>query len=341
MATAVGSMPHKDAAAACRFIITNFKDIPFWPQLPKMSFNENMYVQYSEGFGAFTIDRDNKKIYLDRSKDVERSIEELYEHFLAGDTDYFKISNAFAAGLYALPEALGGKREGIKFIKGQIIGPVSLGLSVTDNERRALVYDNEIMNALLKLLAMKARWQIRHLAREGKVIMSLDEPYLASMGSAYTAVKKDDITAWLGEIIEAIHDEGALAAVHCCGNTDWPVLLGTEADIISFDAYNYSDAISLYPGDIGDFLARGGVLAWGIVPTSEEELVKENSQRIGDRLKEAFSLLTRKGIKRETLILQGLLTPSCGTGLLSEALAEKAHLMTCEVSARIKSRRIY
>lgn len=331
---AIGSLPHRDVARACSFVLDNFNQMPFWPQLPKASFNENMYVQFSQGLDAFVIDGEAKKIYLDRSDDVSAAIEKLYEHFLSEDIDYFKISEDFARGFYALVRLLKERPKEIKFIKGQMIGPVSFGLSVTDEARRALIYDSEVMSALVKLLVMKARWQARRLEEFARTVIFLDEPYLTSVDSAYTLVKKDDIIKWLNEIIDALHLEGALTGIHCCGNTDWPLLLKTKVDIVNFDAYNYSEAISLYPRDIDSFLARGGVLAWGIVPTSAEELEKEDLKSMQAKLAAAFGLLEKKGIERNRLVSQGIVTPSCGTGLLSEELAEKAHLLTCEIAKR-------
>ena len=58
---------------------------------------------------------------------------------------------------------------------------------------------------------------------------------------------RDDTVAKLGEVIEAVHAEGALAGVHCCGNTEWPILIDAGVDILNFDAFDYGDTILLYP----------------------------------------------------------------------------------------------
>ena len=56
--TIIGSMPHADPQKACSLIVRYLKDIPAWPQLPRRSFLENMYVQYSEGFPGAVIKND-------------------------------------------------------------------------------------------------------------------------------------------------------------------------------------------------------------------------------------------------------------------------------------------
>jgi len=125
----------------------------------------------------------------------------------------------------------------------------------------------------------------------------------------------------LNSIIDGIHSKDSLAGIHCCGNTDWSVIAGTKADIINFDAYLYADNLSLYSEDIKRFLKRGGYLAWGIVPTSEDAL-KETSKSLFEKLSLHIENLEKKSIDRGLIISNSLLTPSCGMGTLSENLTE-------------------
>ncbi len=84
----------------------------------------------------------------------------------------------------------------------------------------------------------------------------------------------------LDEVFTAIHAEEALAGVHCCGNTDWSVLLATQVDILNLDAYNYLEYLALFPMELREFLDRGGVVAWGIVPNNDE-IFKDNPRESG------------------------------------------------------------
>ena len=83
---------------------------------------------------------------------------------------------------------------------------------------------------------------------------------------------RDDTVAKLGEVIEAVHGEGALAGVHCCGNTEWPILIDASVDIINFDALDYGETILLYPEPMKAHLKAGKVLAFGIVPTNSAKI---------------------------------------------------------------------
>ena len=136
------------------------------------------------------------------------------------------------------------------------------------------------------------------------------------------------------EIMAKHQDQGALVGIHCCGNTDWSLLLKTKADIINFDAWGFFDRVLLYRQALEDFLFRDGILAWGIVPTSEFT-GKETVEGLRGKLEEQFHELSQKGIPEKTLRERCLLTPSCGMALMPEADAEKAMTLLSELSRRM------
>ena len=58
--TAMGIMPHTDIERALEVALS--LDIPFWPQLPKVSYFEDMYVQALEHFPGVRIDEAHRRI---------------------------------------------------------------------------------------------------------------------------------------------------------------------------------------------------------------------------------------------------------------------------------------
>ena len=318
-ATGVGSVPLKDADAACRLILEDFKEIPFWPQLPRLSFLENMYVQYSETLPGLVLDEDSKTIHIDTSR-VASEIENVYQKYLESDLEFFKISESHAKGLYKFTEIMKDPPKGIKFVKGHITGPVSYALFLTDQNKKSVIYDKDLFEVLTKVLVMKARWQIRWLKKLfPKVIIFIDEPYLVTIGSSFINIDPGESLAKIDEVANAIKSEGALAGIHCCGNTDWSMLLKRDIDILNFDAYNFMKEFSLYTADIKNFLGKGGTIAWGIVP-SAEAFDNETTKTLVEKLKSALKLLTDKGVEEEAI--SSLVTTSCGVGSLDEKRAK-------------------
>ena len=88
---------------------------------------------------------------------------------------------------------------------------------------------------------------------------------MTGMGSSeFISISSREVARSFSEVIEAVHLEGGLAGVHVCGNTDWSVVLGSSADIVSFDSYTYFDRFMLYPDHIRRFFESGNIIAWGI-----------------------------------------------------------------------------
>ncbi len=224
-------------------------------------------------------------------------------------------------------------------VKGHVTGPLSWGLTVTDENKRAILYHEVLGDAVPKLLKLKAAWQEKELKKiSRKTIIFVDEPYMSAYGSSVAAgafARPEKIAEMIDEVFDGI---SGLKGIHCCGNTDWSVLLKTKLDILNFDAYNYAQSLSLYPDEIKKFIARGGCIAWGIVPNSAESLTKETVASLKDRLEEAMAPFTRNGIRFKDLVTQSLLTPSCTLASLSEEGAEQALKLLTELSAEMRKR---
>jgi hypothetical protein len=318
--TGIGSLPFKDPDTACRIVFDNFKTIPFWPQLPRISYKEHMYCQFSEKLPGVVINENKKTIYVD-SKKAASSIEAVYQKYLEADIEYFKISESYAEGFYRFLDLFEKNDSGAQFVKGHVTGPVSFALSVTDENKKAIIYDDDLFDVATKILSMKARWQIRRLKTlKEKVIIFIDEPYLVSIGSGFINLPLEGVIKALDEIASSIRLEGAVSGLHCCGNTDWSALLKRGIDILNFDAYNFMKEFCIYAEDIKSFTKSGGTIAWGIVPSSEA-IDKETTAAIAKNLKDGLQILADKGVEKK--MISSLITPSCGLGTLDEKRAEK------------------
>ena len=328
--TAIGSMPHANPDEACSIIMKCLPDIPAWPQLPMRSPEENMVIQFSEGFPGIVIKGD--KIHIEPSADFDSELEQIYIDCEQGNAHKYGISTEYAAGLYAFLS----KATGSKIVKGQVTGPVTWGLTVTRQDGLGILYDDTLAETAAKFLRLKASWQ-ENILREisPNTIIFVDEPYLVSLGSVFTPIPEEKVPVLLEEVFRGIK---GIKGLHCCGNTNWSVLLDTEIDILSFDAYNYTSSLNTHSDKVKSFLERGGSIAWGIVPNEEEALAKESLSSLRDRLEEAMAPFTRDGVKFRQLIAQGLITPSCGLESLSPEVASRALELTAKLSHDLRSR---
>ncbi|MFH0913045.1 MAG: methionine synthase [Candidatus Omnitrophota bacterium] len=336
LVTGIGSLPHQDPDKAIDLVFKYAPNIPFWPQLPKRDIREGMLAQFSENLPCLKVAREG--LFFSTLGDKEKELEAFYERVIANDVDYFKISQDFALGLYRFYQRLEqADSKTIEFIKCHITGPFTFAASIKDEQTRALLHDPVFMQVILKGLTMKALWQIKFFKKFGKkIIMFVDEPYLSCFGSAYTSINREDVIRQLGELTLAVKSEDVLLGVHCCGNTDWSIFTDTKTlDIINFDAFGFLDKLVLYAANLKDFLNRGGILCWGIVPT-QELTDKETAGVLIKKINEGIDILTKKGLDRDLLLDRLLLSPSCGLGTLDIQKTEKIFKLLMEISLSIR-----
>jgi len=328
--TAIGSMPHTNPDEACSIVMKYLSDIPAWPQLPRRSPEENMVNQFSEGFPGVIIKGD--KIHVEPSANFESKLEQIYIDCEQDNAREYGISTEYAAGLHAFLS----KATGSKIVKGQVTGPITWGLRVTSQDGLGILYDETLAETAAKFLRLKASWQ-ENILREisPNTIIFVDEPYLVSLGSVFTPIPEEKVPVLLEEVFRGIKGTKGL---HCCGNSNWSVLLDTKIDILSFDAYNYVSSLSTHSDKVKSFLERGGNIAWGIIPNDEEALAKESLSSLRDRLEESMALFTRDGVGFKQIIAQGLITPSCGLASLSLEAANQALELTAKLSHDLRSR---
>jgi hypothetical protein len=293
-----------------------------------------MEAQYSEAFPNVVIDDSKEKMYFDTGKESTAELEGFYESYMEENLDHFKISAEFSRGIYAMVKRLSADRpSSVQFFKSQVTGPVTFGLATVDENKRALYYNDVYRDVVIKGITMKARWLLDKFKGLGyKQICFVDEPILTGFGSStYVSVHREDVVRDLNEVVEVVHADGALVGTHCCGNTEWPILMDAGVDIISFDAFEFGDTIGYYPDQTKKFLENGGVLAWGIVPTSDK-IAEATADSLIAKLKERITHLASKGINENLIWEKCLLTPSCGTGSLPVEHSEKVFYTLAEVS---------
>lgn len=341
LATGVGSVPHTNPRGALDQMFENFSEFPYWPQLPRRDFRENFYTQMMQDMVCVQVDLPHEFIgaVIDDSKMTQA--EQFYARYLEDDPNLFAMQPDNAMCLYALRDEH-ARLNNARWLKGQMAGPISMGLKVVDQNLKPMLYDDVLRDVLVKHIARKAQWQEQFLmdvaathASPLPTIVFVDEPSLALIGASMVALNRDDVVRELEEVFAGLR---GLKGTHCCGNTDWSMLLQTSVNAISFDAYTYAENLALFADDVKKFLDRGGVLAWGIIPTVEEQIAQETTASLVARLDAGIALLVKKGIDRDLLYERALITPACGLGTISEAFAERALALTRDVSRTIRAR---
>jgi methionine synthase II (cobalamin-independent) len=334
MPIGIGSLPHKDPFRATEIILHYFPESPFWPQLSSRDFREGMLTQFTEGMPGAAMD--GEKVYFHSPFIPASEWERFYEASSEGHLENFTVGKEYASGFHAFLELIKSKKP--LLVKGQITGPITFGLGVSDEKKIPILYDPDLKEMLLKIIASKARWQEKKLeeaAPGAETLIFFDEPILSGYGSISMNLGKEEIIECLNRAISTLQ---GLSGIHICGATDWSIIIETRIKVIHFDAYRYFPNMLAYASELKNFLIDGGILGWGIVPSEEEFLKVETTSSLIASLEEKIGLLIKEGIPEEFLIKSSLLSQSCGLASISVELAKKALRLTRDLSFEMKRR---
>lgn len=338
---AIGSLPHNNLEDAMELVETNFNKIPFWPQLAKISKNEDMILQFLENMPSFFVDKD----YLDTECDeFFENIEQFFADYEEIETDNEIIEKYAVNTSISFPRFLEFvKNTKPKFAKGQVTGPFTLSTTLVDKNGKCAFYDETLREIIVKTLTLKALWQIKQIKKVNPTatpIIFIDEPSISQLGtSAFITISQDEVVEMLKAVSDLIKEHGGLSAIHCCGKCDWRVPINAGVNIINLDAYSYAENLSTFSNDIKKHLETGGKIAWGVIPTLDSKALEElDLDKAIKVFENAVKYLTKKGINEKIIIENSLITPSCGAGSLSKELAEKAMNLTKQLSDKLKER---
>ncbi len=350
--TAMGIMPHTSVERALELVME--MDVPFWPQLPKVTYYEDMYAQVSDGFPGIHVDVENERV----SFDTTRFLQELgaYSERLE-DIGSFELSPEYSVVFHRFLE-----KDLSKYIsiRGQSTGPVSFGFKIVDENLKPIIYNDEVRSLLYDFIQRKVNAQYRQMrAVHPEAFVWVDEPGLGWVFNSLSGYNDVQVKEDYHNFIAGI--EG-LKAIHLCANVNLPYLLELGLDMLSFDAYQLQTMPKGYSDAVAKFIEDGGCIAWGIVPTDSATLEQETPETLAQRITDYWRVVAdNTGISGEQIARQSLIAParcclknisaalevegsceqkggSCTISSVEERIAEQAFSHLWEISDILKHR---
>lgn len=345
LATGIGSLPFVDPADALSLILEDMPEAPHWPQLPLRDRREHFVYQFLQPLVAsgLLVFHDQRWTFDRSSETNAECLTRFYTSCLPAEEGRPECLRSFlpspeaASGFHSFlnlqPESLSKAR----YVKGQIAGPLTIALELKDEKGRPAYYQNDLRDTIVRTLALNARTQAEELSRFGRTPMVfVDDPAVSAWGSQHhLALNRKDILDDLDFIYKSIRSAGAIAGIHSCEAVDWSLLMESQVQVLSLDAYRFGLSLIPYREDLHQFLELGGVVAWGMVPTLDDPF-EESADSLLQRLFALWDDLFDQGPSRETVIRQSMITPACGTGLLTVDQARRIYRLTADVSKGIR-----
>jgi hypothetical protein len=307
----IGSLPHRDLDRAIEFAL-DATVIPTIPTLPKRSPAEGMVVQSMLGIPGVTVGQ-----YGSIAVDVQR-----IDPSVAVTTDL--QHDAFGAFRAFLAAAAGQ----VEVVKWQMVGPVTLGMALT----RAGVPDELAFDVAVGAV----RSHLQHLldAVEAALpgcnqVVFIDEPEMAHASEPTFPLAPDTAIDLVSGALAAIETR-ATSGLHVCDDADWPSLIAAGPQIVSLPV---NASVVASAGYLQQFLARGGIVAWGAVSTGGP--IASTVERPWRRLSELWCRLVERGCDHVLLRQQCLISPQCELGMHTPSVVERVHLIAAELGRRV------
>ena len=223
-----------DVDAACRMMIRYFPECPTPPGPARGGLRG-----FIAGMPCVWAVSKKKQIVYELSG-REDELAQFYDRYMAEDLDYFAIPPESAGGLYKLAEMYKEKQlPELKLIHFAVPGIFSWGLSMMDESGTPALYNDTMRDVMIKLMAVKAKWQQREIK---KLFPGIPTLFMIANGGLTVYVSASGVGKWedakeiYNEVLAAVD---ATTAIHCCANFDWPLLMQTNTDIIHFDAHHF------------------------------------------------------------------------------------------------------
>lgn len=311
IATGIGSLPHRDAAEAAAFSLRAMA-LPAIPSLPKRSPAEGMIAQAMVGIRGITVGQ-----YGSIAVDARR-----IEPMAPVRTD---LAHDAFGGFRAFLAAAQGRQAPVKW---QFVGPVTLGLAML----RAGVPLHDAFEASVRAV----RGHVQHLIEVVDTalpgcpqLVFIDEPSLGELMQPGFPIAPDTAIDLVSGALAAI-EPSAVAGLHVCATADVATLLAAGPAVLSIPAT--TDLVDA-AGYLIRFLEDGGWVAWGAVPTDGP--IVTSAERPWRQLSELWCKLVERGADPGMLRHQAMITPACGLGLHTPAVADRVHRLCAEISRRV------
>jgi hypothetical protein len=306
-------------------VVSEFSpEVPFWPQLPQISERENIIRQGVDAIAEHVKLRSEGYGYQVKEGRIDALLEAL--HRSSGE-----LTPGNAAGFAAFEAALSsGTFASAIAVKGQVEGPITLSAYLF-HQGRPFLSDPALFSAIAFHVSQIICWQIERLRTVGlPVLLFVDEPALCLQATTANALSEQKMLDGLAAILEDVRSRGAYAGLHCCASSPLERMCRVKPDIFSFDADEGLDAFFSNSHAL-DFVHKGGIVAYGIVPT-RTGINAADSARIFLRWLHAAS---QAGDPQE-FAQRSMITATCGLGLLSESCVAESFGVAHAISKMIR-----
>ncbi|MFM2070674.1 MAG: hypothetical protein RLZZ623_937 [Actinomycetota bacterium] len=324
----IGSLPHRDLAEGVEFALRATR-IPTIPSFPRRSPAEGLNIQAMLGIDGITVGQYGSiSVDVNRIDPLAPVLTDLQHDAFAGFRAFLAAASARSGPVADGVGGAGGAGGAVETVKWQLVGPVTLGLSLM----RAGVPDHVAFDVAVRAVRahIGSLLDAVDAALPGcRQMVFIDEPDMTELTDAGFPLAPETAIDLVSGALAAI-EQRAVSGLHVCGEADWPSLIAAGPQVL---AVPVRPSLVGSAGYLQQFIARGGVVAWGAVRTDGP--IASTVERPWRQLSDLWCQLVERGCDHQLLRQNSLITPECGLGMHTPSVGERIHRITTELGRRV------
>lgn len=335
----VGNLPYEDVSLTIKMMLKLYESLPYLAFLPKISNTDNVIdVTLTNLSGVVSKE---KRYYLtnniEKFKQISLYLDSIYNAPTVEKLELFEIDTIFMQKYLQILNRIKPAETVVN-----LLGPFSMSQILFHKSGVQILADRIYRKFIIQSIVARALWlisEVKAVSPKTKPIIILEEPLLYRLGDVKRnneEITKDVIVNLFAKVIQKIKEYHGLVGIQCFEKCDWQIPIEAGVDIISFDAYNNPNNLTIIAEKINDFLVGGGRINWAIVPVMTEALVKSLTiDQVYSRFVNTVENLVVAGVSERLVYNRAMVSINGNIDKLPLIFAEKALMLALQLSKRI------
>ncbi len=325
MPTALGPLPYTSSEDAWKLVL---RYVPNTLPLPLLAHaGEDALTIAADGLGGTTVGPEQ---LVFEPEGAFAALDELYLAYLQ-DRHATRAIDLAALDEWTEHEAQLKRADAVSAV---LMGPISLSLRLADEQGRTALTNAMLVDAVVKHLYLRLRWQHAVLSRAARVVLHwLYEPYFTIVGSPFSPIGWSNALSMLQETFGA--NEG-VRGIWLGEATDVSKLLADPMFEVVGLPLPLPNVVEAWAPELRRFIQRRGAIGWGIVPQTAEGLAHARVGRLAARFTAVLRALEDAGLATPEVVDASFIMPEDTLGNLEPREAETALQLTKELSGMLR-----
>lgn len=337
----IGKLPYNNIKLITAMQAKLYRNFPFMAFLPLVSEEDTLEKRTFDNIPG-VIFKDGKVTMKTGSEKYEKEMAELDKAFKnpsKKNLEKYKFDTPFSEKFEQMLHKFKPQNACVN-----ILGPFTVSQILFKTIQEQSLTDKNFKKLFVKAVCIKGLWainKIKHYSPNTVPVIILEEPMLGQFGMVKR--ENDEITPetvinLFSRVSEKLKSAGAIVGVQCMEKCDWSLPIRGGVDLISYDAYNNPNNLSIIPEILTSFLQKGGIINWGIVPVLSESILKGLTiDYLVKRLTATMSGVTLSGVPAGLLYQSAMVSLNGDTNHLPILFAEKAMILSRQLASRLNS----